>query len=90
MSTKADDILKQRGAKYGPFIENLQGICDIVAAMTGIRPTQFEAIAHIMAMKLVRMRTSRYEVDHYLDLGNYAHLYADILDKKGNKNDNTQ
>jgi hypothetical protein len=81
----ASSTLKQREGLYGPaagVFENIAKISSIICVKE-ISPYDVAMIIHVM--KLVRMRESRTEADHYIDGVNYLAFAGEFADLQVSK-----
>ena len=77
-----EEITKERGSAYGPFIENCKSCVAVVKAATGETISTRAAAWCMIGHKIGRAKFSPKKDDHYVDIGGYAKLIYD-MEKQG-------
>lgn len=68
----AKDIITERGADYGGFIESFNRAATIASALTGKTITQYDVASIMMAVKQARIGNDPMKYDSWVDLIAYC------------------
>jgi len=93
MAKEIDDVLNERGARYGEFKDHakisqlIKDTLRLFPAFKNLRPSQKEAL-EMMAHKIARVLNGdpNYQ-DNWTDIAGYARLVEKELEKEGNSNE---